>query len=78
MGEGKAPETLVERNGGGLPYTYPDGTTANHGVVDGVFADGKENTDVVNYMFKYASQYQAWTNIDMPAAIQCLKIPRLS
>jgi iron complex outermembrane receptor protein len=23
MGEGKAPETLKERNGGGLPYTYP-------------------------------------------------------
>lgn len=67
MGEGKAPETLYERNGGGLPYTYPDGTSANHGVIlDGVFADGKENTDVVNYMFKYAGQYQSWTNIDMP------------
>ncbi|TNV71684.1 hypothetical protein FGO68_gene11071 [Halteria grandinella] len=67
MGEGKAPETLKERNGGGLPYTYPDGTTANHGVIlDGVFADGTPNTDVVNYMYKYASVYQAWSNIDMP------------
>ncbi|HSC52354.1 MAG TPA: SusC/RagA family TonB-linked outer membrane protein [Phnomibacter sp.] len=67
MGEGKAPETLLERNGGGLPYTYPDGTTANHGVVlDGVFADGKKNTDVVHYMYKYAGQYAAWSNVDMP------------
>ena len=67
MGEGKAPETLLERNGGGLPYTYPDGTTANHGVIlDGVFADGKKNTDVVNYMYKYAGQYAAWSNVDMP------------
>ncbi|MFT4017212.1 MAG: SusC/RagA family TonB-linked outer membrane protein [Agriterribacter sp.] len=67
MGEGKAPETLVERNGGGLPYTYPDGTTANHGVIlDGVFADGSKNTNVVNYMYKYAGQYAAWSNVDMP------------
>jgi iron complex outermembrane recepter protein len=67
MGEGKAPETLLERNGGGLPYTYPDGTTANHGVIlEGVFADGTPNTDVVHYMYKYAGQYQAWTNVDMP------------
>ena len=67
MGEGKAPETLVERNGGGLPYTYPDGTTANHGVIlDGVFADGSKNTNVVHYMYKYAGQYAAWTNVDMP------------
>jgi len=67
MGEGKAPETLEERDGGGLPYTYPDGTTANHGVIlEGVFADGTQNTDVVHYMYKYAGQYQAWSNVDMP------------
>jgi len=67
MGEGKAPATLEERNGGGLPFTYPDGTTANHGVIlDGVFADGSKNTDVVHYMYKYAGQYQAWSNVDMP------------
>ncbi len=67
MGEGKAPETLLERNGGGLPFTYPDGTTANDGVIlDGVFADGTKNTDVVSYMYKYAGQYQAWSNVDMP------------
>jgi iron complex outermembrane receptor protein len=67
MGEGKAPETVVERNGGGLPFVYPDGTTANDGVIlDGVFADGTKNTDVVSYMYKYAGQYQAWSNVDMP------------
>ena len=67
MGEGKAPETLKERNGGGLPYTYPDGSKANHGVIlDGVFADGTKNTDVVHYMYKYAGQFAAWSNVDMP------------
>jgi len=69
MAEGLAPETLKERNGGGLPYTYGDGTTANHGVVlDGVFADGKPNTDVVHYLWKYAGQYEAWSNVQMPRA----------
>lgn len=65
IGEGLSPRTLRERNGGGLPYTYPDGTTANHGVIlDGVFADGKPNTDVVHYMWKYAGVSQAWSNVN--------------
>lgn len=67
MSEGLAPETLKERDGGGLPYTYPDGTTANHGVIlDGVYEDGKPNTDVVQYMYKYPGQYAAWSNVKMP------------
>lgn len=67
MSQGMAPETLVERNGGGLPYTFPDGTTSNSGVIlDGVFADGKANTDVVHYMWKYSGQYAAWSNVKMP------------
>ncbi|QES89564.1 SusC/RagA family TonB-linked outer membrane protein [Rhizosphaericola mali] len=67
MGEGLAPETLKERDGGGLPYTFPDGTTANAGVIlDGVYADGTANTDVVHYMYKYAGQYAAWSNVKMP------------
>ncbi len=70
MGNGQAPETLLERNGGGLAYTYPDGTTANHGVImDGVFADGTTNTDVVHYMWKYAGTYAAWSNINMPRSV---------
>jgi len=67
MAEGLSPRTLKERNGGGLPYTYPDGTTANHGVIlDGVFSDGSKNTDVVHYMWKYAGQFEAWSNVNMP------------
>ncbi|MDH7461216.1 SusC/RagA family TonB-linked outer membrane protein [Chitinophagaceae bacterium 26-R-25] len=67
MSEGLAPETLKERDGGGLPYTYPDGTTANHGVIlDGVYEDGKPNKDVVQYMYKYSAQYAAWSNVKMP------------
>ena len=67
MSEGIAPETTKERDGGGLPYTFPDGTKSNSGVIlDGVFADGKPNTDVVNYMWKYAGQYAAWSNVKMP------------
>ncbi len=67
MGEGLAPETLKERNGGGLAYTYPDGTTANHGVIlDGVTPDGKANTQVVHYLWKYAGQFEAWSNVNMP------------
>lgn len=67
MAEGLSPRTLKERSGGGLPFTYPDGTTANHGVIiDGVFADGKPNTDVVHYLWKYAGQYEAWSNVPMP------------
>ena len=67
MSEGLAPETLKERDGGGLPYTFPDGTKSNSGVIlDGVYADGKPNTDVVNYMWKYAGQYAAWSNVKMP------------
>ncbi len=67
MANGTAPETLLERDGGGLAYTYPDGSTANHGVLfDGVYADGTPNKDVVHYMYKYAGQYGAWSNVAMP------------
>ncbi|MFC7523876.1 SusC/RagA family TonB-linked outer membrane protein [Parapedobacter sp. GCM10030251] len=80
MGNGLAPATLYEREGNGLPYTYPDGTTANHGVVlDGVFVDGEtgevvgENTDVVHYMWKYAGSYAAWSSINMPRSLAVLE-----
>lgn len=74
MGNGLAPATLLERDGGGLPFTYPDGSKANHGVIlDGVFADGTKNTDVVNYMWKYAGVYSAWTDINMPRSAAILE-----
>jgi len=63
MGQGEAPETTHERDGHGLPYTFPDGTTANVGVIlPGVTPDGKTNTAVVNSWWKYAGNYQSWDN----------------
>ncbi len=74
MGNGLAPETLLERDGGGLAYTYPDGTKANHGVIlDGVFSNGEQNKDVVHYMWKYAGSYAAWSNIPMPRSLAVLE-----
>lgn len=67
MGNGLLKETLKERNGGGLPMTYPDGTTANTGIIfDGVFADGKPNTDVVSYPWYYLGTYTSWNHLGVP------------
>jgi iron complex outermembrane receptor protein len=64
MGQGMAPETVWERDGHGLPYTFPDGTTSNSGVIlNGVTPDGKKNTAVVNSWWKYAGNYQSWDNV---------------
>lgn len=58
---GQSPETLLEREGGGLPYTDPDGKTSNIGVVlDGVYADGTPNSKVVHYYFKYIPNKGGW------------------
>ncbi|MBV7530707.1 SusC/RagA family TonB-linked outer membrane protein [Chitinophaga sp. sic0106] len=65
MQGGLAPATLTERNGGGLPYTTPDGTQTNWGVIlPGVYADGKENDKVVHYYYKYM-QYGVWSSTDI-------------
>lgn len=67
MGSGTIKETLKERNGGGLAYTYPDGTTANTGInFGGVFADGTPNNDVVHYLWYYAGTYAAWNHVGIP------------
>lgn len=58
---GQAPETLVEREGGGLPYTDPDGVTRNVGVIlPGVYEDGTPNDKVVHYYFKYMPNAGGW------------------
>ena len=58
---GQSPETLVERDGNGLPYTDPDGITRNVGVVlDGVYANGQENDKVVHYYYKYLPNAGGW------------------
>ncbi|MDB4285688.1 SusC/RagA family TonB-linked outer membrane protein [bacterium] len=58
---GQSPETLNERQGGGLPYTDPDGVTRNAGVIlDGVYADGTPNDKVVHHYFKYLPNAGGW------------------
>lgn len=74
---GMSPATLKERNGGGLPYTYPSGETANIGVIlDGVIEikdeDGnvtgyEENDNVVHAYYKYAGN--GWNPNPQPQAI---------
>ncbi|MCD2423947.1 SusC/RagA family TonB-linked outer membrane protein [Niabella pedocola] len=76
MGSGTLKGTLKERNGGGLPLVYPDGSTANTGVnFGGVFAtydvqgnvvSTTPNTDVVHYLWYYAGTYSAWNHIGIP------------
>ncbi len=58
---GLSPETLEEREGGGLPYTDPDGNTSNIGIIlDGVYEDGTPNDKVVHYYYKYLPNAGGW------------------
>jgi iron complex outermembrane receptor protein len=58
---GQSPSTLKERDGGGLPYTDPDGNTSNIGIIlDGVYADGSPNDKVVHYYYKYLPNAGGW------------------
>ncbi len=58
---GLSPETLIERDGGGLPYTDPDGTESNIGVIlPGVYEDGTPNDKVVHYYYKYLPNAGGW------------------
>lgn len=58
---GQSPETLFERDGGGLPYTNPAGETSNSGVIlPGVHEDGSANTTVVHYYYKYLPNAGGW------------------
>ncbi|MEZ4849692.1 MAG: hypothetical protein R3B93_13975 [Bacteroidia bacterium] len=58
---GQSPETLIERQGGGLPYTDPDGVNRNVGVIlDGVYENGVPNDKVVHYYFKYIPNAGGW------------------
>lgn len=70
-GSGLLPETLLERNGGGLSYTYPDGSTANHGVIlDGYNVDDqKENDRVVHYLYKWGNMYAGWSHLNRPRSL---------
>lgn len=71
MGSGIAPETTYERDGNGLPYTFPDGTTANVGVImEGYNVDDKKINDrVVSPIYKYAGSYAGWTHLNVPRSL---------
>lgn len=58
---GQSPSTLVERDGGGLPYTDPSGKQRDVGIIlEGVHEDGTPNTTVVNYLYKYLPNAGGW------------------
>ena len=69
---GLSPETLTEREGGGLPYTDPDGNTSNIGIIlDGVYEDGTPNDKVVHYYYKYLPNAGGWGKfISTPGIIE--------
>ena len=55
------PGNLIERDGGGLPYTDPDGNVRNVGVIlPGVYEDGTPNDKVVHYLYKYLPNAGGW------------------
>jgi len=61
---GQSPQTLVERDGGGLPYVDPSGQESNIGVVlPGVLADGSVNDNVVHYYYKYLPNAGGWGKV---------------
>lgn len=58
---GQSPETLEERDGGGLPFTDSEGNESNAGVIlPGVHADGTPNETVVHYYYKYLPNTGGW------------------
>lgn len=69
---GQSPSTLLERDGGGLPYTDPEGNVRNVGVIlDGVYADGAKNEKVVHYFYKYLPNAGGWGKfISTPGIIE--------
>ncbi len=61
---GQSPSTLVERDGGGLPYTDPEGNVRNIGVIlPGVDANGVANDKVVHYYYKYLPNAGGWGKV---------------
>ncbi|WP_136465328.1 SusC/RagA family TonB-linked outer membrane protein [Flagellimonas onchidii] len=71
MGSGLAPETAAARNGGGLPYTFPDGTSADVGMVMEGFNidDGRENDRVISPTNYYGITYAGWSHLNRPRSL---------
>ncbi|MEM1220409.1 MAG: SusC/RagA family TonB-linked outer membrane protein, partial [Bacteroidota bacterium] len=58
---GQSPETLLEREGGGLPFEDPDGNVRDVGVIlPGVYSNGVQNDQVVHYYYKYLPNAGGW------------------
>lgn len=71
MGSGLSPETAEARNGGGLPYTFPDGTSANVGMImEGYNVDdGRANDRVITPTNYYGITYAGWSHLNRPRSL---------
>jgi iron complex outermembrane receptor protein len=71
MGSGLAPETAAARNGGGLPYTYPDGSTDDVGMImDGYNIDDERTNDrVIHPIYYYGITYAGWSHLNRPRSL---------
>ncbi len=71
MGSGLTPETADARNGGGLPYTFPDGTSADVGMVmEGWNVDdGRANDRVITPTNYYGMSYAGWSHLNRPRSL---------
>lgn len=71
MGSGLAPETAAARNGGGLPYTYPDGTTDDVGMImEGYNVDDERTNDrVIHPTYYYGITYAGWSHLNRPRSL---------
>lgn len=71
MGSGLSPETAAIRNGGGLPYTFPDNTSANVGIImEGYNVDDdKINDRVISPTNYYGITYAGWSHLNRPRSL---------
>jgi iron complex outermembrane receptor protein len=71
MGSGLTLETADARNGGGLPYTFPDGTSADVGMImEGWNVDdGKANDRVITPTNYYGITYAGWSHLNRPRSL---------
>ena len=71
MGNGLSPETADARNGGGLPYVFPDGSSDNVGMImEGYnIDDDKINDRVISPTNYYGVTYIGWSHLNRPRSL---------
>ncbi len=72
QGSGLSLETAeARRDGAGLPYTFPDGTSADVGMImDGYNVDdGRANDRVISPTNFYGVSYAGWSNLNRPRSL---------